>query len=173
MPSLRCSRFRSQEKGVLCPFSHIQNSISIFLFFAEGCGTLAFPLFWLIRICWLNVNGINPSWWHWIRLLFEYSAYARLIDYTDSILHLAQHKCLSPLPIFVLISQKQVLFFSKAQKYDLNYSVFYLFGGGFGVNLLLTPTCGCLECPLFPPTSPLWFSCRQWILIEARLSDNL
>lgn len=34
---------------------------------------ISISLFSLIRICWLNINEINPSWWHWIRLLFEYA----------------------------------------------------------------------------------------------------
>lgn len=34
---------------------------------------ISISLFSLIRICWLNINEINPSWWHWICLLFEYA----------------------------------------------------------------------------------------------------
>lgn len=64
-------RFRSQEKGALYPFSHIQNFISIFLFFPWRMWHICISLFSLIRICWLKLNEINSSWWHWIRLRFS------------------------------------------------------------------------------------------------------
>lgn len=70
MPSVQRSEFRSREKGVLCPFSHIQNSISIFrFFFLWRMWHICISLFVLIRICWLKVNEIESSWWHWIHLL--------------------------------------------------------------------------------------------------------
>lgn len=69
IPSVQ--QFRSQKKGALCPLSRFQNSISIFLFlffFFRGMWHICISQLCLIRICWLKVNEINSSWWHWVRL---------------------------------------------------------------------------------------------------------
>lgn len=100
-------RFRSQEKGerfILSP--HLQNFISIFLFFCVCVWHICISLFWLIRICWLKVNEINSSWWHWIRLLllFEFSGARRTHWLCDVVVfaHLRQHKCSIPPLLFLL-----------------------------------------------------------------------
>ena len=136
--------------------------------------------FSLIRICWLKVNEINSSWWHWIRLLSCLNA----LHTVDSLITCSQsHTFVSTnaqAPFFFscwLSVIRQFFFFScqktDSQKSSLNYlsiSGFTIFA--LGAFLRLAPACGCLG---FTPLSPLLLhlSCRQRILIEAWLSDNL
>ena len=62
-------RFRSQEKGALYPFSHIQNFISIFPLFLKDVTHLHFPVL-ADQNSLIETKRIISSWWHWIRLLF-------------------------------------------------------------------------------------------------------
>lgn len=136
---------------------------------------ISISLFSLIRICWLNINEINPSWWHWIRLLFEYACICSAhwlhgVDLTPSSAQMFQ------LPVCFLVCHKWVLFCTKAENSVLNYlsvlslPLFMPWGYVCYWHLLV----GVWNAPHFPPPSPsLYPSCRQWVLIEAWLSDDL
>lgn len=137
---------------------------------------ISISLFSLIRICWLNINEINSSWWHWIRLLFEYACLcsAHWLHGVNLTPWSAQ---LFEIPVCFLSGLPQVgSFLHQGWKihpklwFSLKLTFFFF---ALGVGRLLMPACGGLECPPLPPTPSLYSSCRQWILIEAWLSDNL
>lgn len=73
-PTLLCHPFStavqiSEEGSALSslPFSKLHFHIS-FSFFFRGMWHICISQLCLIRICWLKVNEINSSWWHWVRL---------------------------------------------------------------------------------------------------------
>lgn len=112
---------------------------------------ISISLFSLIRICWLNINEINPSWWHWIRLLFEYAC-IRSAHWLQSRSHTFVSTNVPAL--FSFFPTSGCFSAPRLQKYVLNYisllSVPFFFFFALGVHLLLTPACGCLECPPLP-----------------------
>lgn len=124
---------------------------------------ISISLFSLIRICWLNINEINPSWWHWIRLLFEYACICSAhwlhgVDLTPSSAQMFQ------LPVCFLSGLPQVgAFLHQGWKFcsKLSFSLKVTSFYALGVRLLLTLACRCLECPPFSPTSPLTVSLLQ------------
>lgn len=72
-PTLLCHPFSTpvQISGEGCalsflPYSKLHFHISFFL---QGMWHICISLFSPIRICWLKLNEINSSWWHWICLL--------------------------------------------------------------------------------------------------------
>lgn len=74
-PTLLCHPFSTpvQISGEGCalsflPYSKLHFHIS---FFSWRMWHICISLFSLIRICWLKLNEINSSWWHWIRLCFS------------------------------------------------------------------------------------------------------
>lgn len=175
IPSVQ--QFRSQKKGALCPLSRFQNSISIFLFlfFFRGMWHICISQLCLIRICWLKVNEINSSWWHWVRLPLCLSTRHTV----DPLITCSQsHTFVSTNVHFCCLTVIRYFFFFSCQSTDARKSApNYLSISG----LPFLPwehfcdwcrACGCLECTPLPPL-PLHLSCRQWILIEGWLSDNL
>lgn len=71
MPSLQYtgSDLRRRVRFILSPI--FKTSFPYFFFFSWRMWHICISLFSLIRICWLKLNEINSSWWHWIRLCFS------------------------------------------------------------------------------------------------------
>lgn len=69
MPSLQYSSsdLRRRERFVLSPVFKTPFPY-LFFFFFRGMWHICISQLCLIRICWLKVNEINSSWWHWVRL---------------------------------------------------------------------------------------------------------
>ena len=137
---------------------------------------ISISLFLLIRICWLNINEINPSWWHWICLWFEYACLC-----SAHWLHAVNPTPLSAQMLVCFLSGlPQVGDFlhqgweiSPKLSFSLKFTFFvvgfFLSLGGtsaIDVCLLLVGVWNAVPPPPYP-------SCWQWILIEAWLSDNL
>lgn len=70
MPSLQYSSsdLRRRERFVLSPVFKTPFPYFFFFFFFRGMWHICISQLCLIRICWLKVNEINSSWWHWVRL---------------------------------------------------------------------------------------------------------
>lgn len=100
-PTLLCHPFsiavQISEEGIalsFLPYSKLNFHISFFFYWRMW--HICISLFSLIRICWLKVNEINSSWWHWIRLhlCIQPAHWLHVVNLTPSSAQMLKLPCL-------------------------------------------------------------------------------
>lgn len=195
MPSLQYSSLdlRRRERFVLSLFFFSETPFPYFPFFFWGMWHICISQLGLIRICWLKVNEINSSWWHWVRLLLRLNSRRTvepLITCSQSRTFVSTNVRLCCLTVIRYFFSLPILPAPTRQSADAQKSVLnYLSISGlpflpwerfcdwrrlasvWKTPASPTPTRSLTTRPSLP--LPLHLSRRRWILIEAWLSDNL
>lgn len=137
------------------PYSKLDFHI-LFFFFLWRMWHICISLFVLIRICWLKVNEIESSWWHWIHLLLCLNT----LHTANSLITCLSHTFIStnagtPFSFRWLTvircpppTRTHCHWSNSAQECSLNYpsNTSLLFYFQWGAFLQVVPAHECLEC---------------------------